>query len=528
MADVPGARALYAAGRWSPALDVIEGADDLGADDLEFRATLRYLVGDVTGYFADANDAYRQRVPTDPERAARTAAWLGIMHHLRGETGHRTAWFTRAAELVAAIGECAASAYLQMAPIINDRTPDRALAIATAQEVLAIAVRTGDVDAAALIRQTLGHLLIRVGRVDEGVAMLDDAMLAASSGRLTSPLVELLVASSAMAGYRETQDLERLREWHNTVAQRDERRGAPASADDVRRLYRAELLEAAGDWDAAVREAEKIEDPLVLGDAWYLRGEIARRRGQLGEAEEAYANAEQAGRDPLPGRASARAAAGRSDAVAQLRVALTHVTEPGARARLLPAAVELVCRDGVAVTETDLADASAWTEEFEAYADRIGTRLLRARADQCRARLLLATGDPAGALGRTARAGRTLGVLRMPYERARTHLLAAAAQQALGVPEAAAEETDLAARLLDDLGVGSSPTASSPLSPRESEVLALVAEGATNREIAGRLFLSHRTVDRHVSNILTKLALPSRAAAAAWASQASAGRRASP
>jgi DNA-binding NarL/FixJ family response regulator len=57
------------------------------------------------------------------------------------------------------------------------------------------------------------------------------------------------------------------------------------------------------------------------------------------------------------------------------------------------------------------------------------------------------------------------------------------------------------------------------LSARELEVLRLVASGQTNKGIAGTLFLSEKTVDRHVSNIFVKLDVPSRAAATAWAYQ---------
>jgi DNA-binding CsgD family transcriptional regulator len=65
------------------------------------------------------------------------------------------------------------------------------------------------------------------------------------------------------------------------------------------------------------------------------------------------------------------------------------------------------------------------------------------------------------------------------------------------------------------------PAAGPPLSPREREVLALVARGLTNAEIALALKVSDHTAKRHVANILTKLDLPSRAAAAAYAARQS-------
>ena len=68
-------------------------------------------------------------------------------------------------------------------------------------------------------------------------------------------------------------------------------------------------------------------------------------------------------------------------------------------------------------------------------------------------------------------------------------------------------------------GAGS-PGAASVLTPREREVLRLVAQGLSNPDIARRLFLSEHTVHRHLANILRKLGLSSRTAAAAWAARA--------
>jgi DNA-binding NarL/FixJ family response regulator len=62
------------------------------------------------------------------------------------------------------------------------------------------------------------------------------------------------------------------------------------------------------------------------------------------------------------------------------------------------------------------------------------------------------------------------------------------------------------------------------LTAREAEVLALLAEGYTNRQIGERLFISHKTASVHVSNLLRKLDLPSRTAAAALANRLGARR----
>jgi len=100
---------------------------------------------------------------------------------------------------------------------------------------------------------------------------------------------------------------------------------------------------------------------------------------------------------------------------------------------------------------------------------------------------------------------------------------------ALGDSEGGCREVEAARDVFDRLGAepdrlaaeamlrGLSQGKERLLTPRQIEVLQLVAEGLTNREIAERLGLSERTVDRHVSDTLARIDAPTRAAAAAFA-----------
>jgi DNA-binding NarL/FixJ family response regulator len=189
-----------------------------------------------------------------------------------------------------------------------------------------------------------------------------------------------------------------------------------------------------------------------------------------------------------------------------------------ARAALLPALAEIALHNG------DVAAARAAAEELGAIAGRYGRDALRAAASQARGAVALASGDPNGALAALRDAGRLWQALEAPYERARTRALIGAACRALGDEDAARLELDAARAGLEQLGAaGDLARLDAPAAPahgltrRELEVLRRVAAGETNRTIASALVLSERTVDRHVSNILAKLRVSSRAAATAHA-----------
>jgi DNA-binding NarL/FixJ family response regulator len=161
---------------------------------------------------------------------------------------------------------------------------------------------------------------------------------------------------------------------------------------------------------------------------------------------------------------------------------------------------------------------------------------LTALARHAKGAVSLAEGDARGAIEPLRRAQQVWEGVGAPYLSARIRLLVARAFQALGDEEGASLEIAVAEKTFVQLGAapdvaaikamtvragadpGASPDAHG-LSPRELEVLLLVAAGKTNKAIAGELFVSEKTVDRHVSNIFHKLNVSSRAAATAWAYQ---------
>jgi DNA-binding NarL/FixJ family response regulator len=289
----------------------------------------------------------------------------------------------------------------------------------------------------------------------------------------------------------------------------------------------AEILDVRGAWEEAeieavgvCRDMERI-DVFVVADGMYALGELRRRRGDFDGAQEAYERAHAIGRDPQPGLALLRLAQGRHD-VAMLSIA-SALAGFGAstleRAPLLAAQCEIALAAG----DLDLADAAA-TEvtRIAAMFESVGLEATGARG---RGAVALARDDPTTALAALRMAAGHCLHVDAPYEVARTRVLLARALRALGDEDAAIRECAAARSCFEQLGAASDLAAidDAPDSPpcgltaREVEVLQQVAAAASNREVALELFISEKTVARHVSNIDVKLDVTSRAAATAFA-----------
>jgi DNA-binding NarL/FixJ family response regulator len=299
-------------------------------------------------------------------------------------------------------------------------------------------------------------------------------------------------------------------------------------------VHRAEIMQLQGAWDAALEEARRASERFaygvlnerVCGKAFYRQGEVHRLRGELEAAEASYRQASRRGYEPQPGLALLRLMEGKRDAAAAaMRRVLDEASLARARAALLPAFVEIMLAAG------EVEEARGACSELEAISAAHRSDMLRAMSAQARGALALAEGDPHAALAALREAWTAWQELEAPYEAARVRVLVALACRAAGDDDTATWELEAARAVFDRLGaapdvaradsLAARPGAASAhgLSPRELQVLRLVARGATNKSIAAELVLSERTIDRHVSNIFAKLRVSSRAAATAYAYQ---------
>jgi DNA-binding CsgD family transcriptional regulator len=532
MDDLQHGRDAYARRAWSEAYESLSAADGLDAEDLELLATAAYMLGrdDDLAILERAHHAFLGA--GEPLRAVRCAFWLGMHLPLRGETARGTGWLARAQRLIEReAGESAEHGYLLL-PILKQHQAggDYAAADDVAARAAEIGERFAEPDLVALAVHEQGRSRIRLGRIDEGLALLDEVMVAATGEEL-SPIVTGLVYCGVIDACQEVHALGRAREWTEALTRWWERQPDMVSFTGRCLVHRAEILALQGAWADALEEASRAARRLAAGpsqsaaaEALYRQAEVHRLTGAFAEAEEAYRAASRCGGQVQPGLALLRLAQRRGGAAtAAIRRALAEADENVDRLGLLPAAVEILLAAG------DLPEARRARRELSEIAAGQGGAMLEALAAQAAGAVDTAAGDPRGALVALRRACQLWQELEAPYEAARVRALIGRACRALGDEDGALAELEAATDVFADLGAkpdlarvealasASARAGRHGLSPRELEVLRLVAAGKTNRAVADELVVSERAVHRHLTNIYAKLGVASRTEAASFA-----------
>lgn len=525
----------YATQRWREAFDALTRADadvdvELGPDLLARLATAAILIGDDSGVdtATRAHEAFLRA--GDGAGAARAAVWIGMHLIDEGEFARGGGWFARAQRLVESGGDAASVGGLVLIPqaLRSLYGGDPAGAREMFSQALTIGERFGDQDTIGLARLGLGQVEISAGEAEVGFTLFDEVMVAVTAGEL-SPVPSGIAYCAVIGTCQLAFDFSRAREW--TVALD---RWCSAQPDMVAfsgqcQSHRAALYRLHGAWQDAFEAATVALARARRGDrdafygAWYEQGEIQRLRGDVDAADESYRRASETGYPPEPGLALLRLAQGRaSSAQSLLREAMAR-PDVLDRQRMLSALVE------VELALHDTAAARQAVDDLIAMTQNAPKPMLRAVVDAADGSVLLEEGAARGALERLRRAWAIWHELDVPYEAARCRVLAARACRALGDEASASMELDAARSAFAELGAAPdlagldslaraiADDAFGPLTAREVEVVRLVAAGKTNRGIADELYLSEKTVERHLSNVFVKLAIKSRAALTAYA-----------
>lgn len=502
---------------------------DLTHADLDRLAVAAYLIGEDDEAVAAWEEAYRRHAAAaERAEAARCAFWAAFCLMMRGQTAHASGWLSRGESVLGQDLDCPACGYLLIPALLgaldsDDAAGARQLAVQAGE----IAARFGDADLAAFSMLGHGQALLAMGNDVAGLARLDEVMLAVRSGEV-GPIVSGIVYCAVILECMQLFDLARAAEWTAALDEwsRDQPDLVPYRGQCL--VHQSQLRQAAGDWAGAVETVTEARDRLsdpphpALGLAHYQEGELYRLRGHLDDAANAYRRASRAGYEPMPGLALLELQRGDvSSAAVGIRRALGEAGQPFQRPGLLAAAVE------IQVAACDATAATHAAAELVSIAEQSSSAVLQAMAAEATGAALLASGQAADAMIHLRAASTVWRRLNLPYDTARSAVLVGLGCAALGDNTSAALHFDNARATFESLGavpdlrrvceLTGEPAGTRAVSARELEVLRLVAEGKTSREIASSLTISQHTVRRHLENTFAKLGVKSRAAAIAYA-----------
>lgn len=530
VAELLVAREAYDRGDWADALQGLRGKGGLGADDTLALATSAYLMGNVDEAIRALQGGYQDMIKNgDSLGAVRFGFWLALILNVRGDVAIGTGWVARGQRLLEnEPADLPERAYL----LIHDffqylARGDVATAFETAGRVVELARRFGNDDLVALGLMCQGRVRIYSGQVREGLAALDEAMVGISAGE-ASPIIAGMVYCSMIEACQEVSDFSRAASWTSALTRWCDTQPGLVPYTGQCSLHRGQIMRLHGAYDEALGEFARAQRryrlegttaPAAL--ALTEQGDVLRIQGKLDEAEDCYRQSAELGYEPQPGLALCWLARGRTPAaVSAMRRLLAETQGPVGRSRMLPGGVHVM----VAAALID--EAREHADELAEIASLFGNPAVRAMAAYARATVELASGQVAEALGQARESTRLWSDIGAPYEAARARVLVARALRELGDEDSATGELAVAGRAFAE--VGAAPAAQEVdkllgrarpggLTEREIEVLSLVAEGKSNYEIARVLVLSQKTVERHLSNIFSKLDVSSRTAAAAYA-----------
>lgn len=533
------ARASLAARQWERARELFEQACELeeSAEALEGLANVAMWRSEVAAAEETTERAFRlYQERGDRRGAARMATKLAYQAaNFRSEGAVASGWLQRARQLLEGLEPGAEHGWLWLreASFGLGSNPERARELTCEARELGRALGDSDLEMQALALE--GLVLVSVGQVEEGMRRLDEATAAAVGGEMEDLVAIALACCFLIFACERVRDFDRAGQWCERVSALCQR-WALNSPFALCRAHYGSVLTWRGEWERAESEfglaMETLPDPRhrPVVEAVARLGELRRRQGLVREAAELFARA---GSLPIASLGLGALALDQGDpagAVDHARRVLRLI--PGERRTERAAAVELLVH--AYADENRLDEAEGALNELEAIADAVGTEPFRASASEARGVLACAVDDFEGGRGAFGDASMLFERCGAPFEAAKARVRLAGTLLALGRRADAELEARLALEAFERLGArgevkrarallgrarrGSS-RAPGELSPRELEVLGLVADGLGNAEIAARLVISEHTVHRHLANLFRKLSVSSRAAAVAQAAR---------
>jgi DNA-binding NarL/FixJ family response regulator len=513
-------------GEWEQARAHFEAALAAGetADAIEALAMAAWWLDDGQVVIESREHAYRLfREQGEDLAAARMAIWLTWDYlAFRGEAAVANGWLQRAHRLIDGLDAAPEHGWLAIreAEIAYLLENDLVAAQRLAHQALDIGRAIGDADVELSALALEGMALTSDGSVAEGIRMLDEASAAAVAGEISQLWAVGRACCYLVTACERVRDFERAAQWSTRMIEFGERWRIPHLFAVCRAHYGAVLVsrgtwaEAEVEFEAAMRTFRECR-PGMGFEAVVRLAELRRRQGRLEEATELFRQVEF---HPIARLGLAAVALDGGDAALAAELAERFLRQLGTENRIQRlAGLELLARSLVELSEGDRAKAAVG--ELRELADDLGTDSLRASALAAEGAVAAATGEPETACRCYEDAVDLFQRNGAPFETALARTELARVLTALGRTEAAERQARAADEAMRAMRAAADEAPVTDLTPREVEVLRLVADGLTNPAIAERLVISEHTVHRHLANILMKLGLSSRAAAAAWAAQ---------
>jgi LuxR family transcriptional regulator, maltose regulon positive regulatory protein len=526
-------------GAWEEARARFEAAleEEETPQALEGLSWSAWWLDDGEAVFDARERAYRlYRKRGDATGAARMATWLAVDHlDFHGAVAVASGWLQRAHRLLDPLEPGPEHGWLAFQDGYVALTRGDA---ARAEELGAYAAELGrrfevpDLEMLGLALE--GSTLVARGRLEEGMRCLDEATTLALEVRAEVSISSAWACCFLVTACVSARDYERAFQWCDRIAEFAERYGSRYMLGFCRVEYGAVHL-----WRGRWTEAETLlrasaEDfsrsrPAMVGAPLVGLAELRRRQGRRAEAE---ALLDQAGPSSKGLLCRARLALDAGDALWSVEL-LERLLRRLSTDDLLDRAPALELLVSARLARDELDEAASALAALRQIERLVGTLAWRASADLAEGKLEAARGnhDRARALLEDAvdhfqRSG-------APFEAALAKIELATSLLALGRMDPAKREVAAVLDCLLELGASAEAERArrileasarddgrSPLSevtPRELEVLRLLAEGLTNEQIAEQLVVSEHTVHHHVTSIKRKLDLPSRTAAAVYA-----------
>lgn len=533
--SVENGREAFRLHEWQNAYFKFSNADKEAAlepDDLELHAMAAYLTGRTIECCNLLTRAHNACLANKQEEfAIRCAFWLGFILLNKGETARGNGWLSRAWRLLdEGQLECVEKGYLLLPVALRNLSEGAAKeAFDVFDQAGKISEKFHDPDLLALSILGRGQALVRQ-KDRNGVAYLDEAMAAVESGEI-SAIVKGIIYCAVIETCLEIFDLRRASEWTDALSAWCEGQPQLTPYKGQCLTRRSEIMLLHGEWSKAIEEACKACELLTkptgepaAGAAFYQLGELYRVLGDFAKAEDAYYQANTWGRNPQPGLALLRLNEGQTEiARTSIALAVEEAKNLKTRSRILPAYVDIM----LAVNNLEYARNGA--DELKKIAVELDAPMLHAIAAYAEGAVLHKEGDPFSALERLRAAVFLWEKLKAPYETARTRMLTGLVCRELGDEDMAEMAFKSARSIFVELRAMPDKLKTEKLirvgkhyklhglTSRERQVISLIANGKSNREIANELYISERTVERHVSNIFTKLNVSSRSSATAYA-----------